>query len=456
MNESEIKDYIKKTERQVFKIKIMMAFLLVLIGGSIFTNVILLNKDDNQNHKKYKSYAGDTSTTSNSGIAYMVETGVGTGIYEQASDSTWPTDAIYNAEKSACEKGSTLSFDASTHKLTINSTKTDKCFVYFNKGYLLYNKILTDNGGATAISAKGTPSFSTVSTTNDGMYAAADDYGTSYYYRGAVNNNWVKFAGIYWRIIRINGDNTVRMIYSGTTAPTSSAATLTGTGTQINGSTYAFNSTYNSAEYVGYMYTLGDQHGYGTSSPIKSTIDTWYTSNLASYAAKIADSVYCNDRSTYSGTIAGSNFTGTGVGTTAAWFGGARRLINSSSWAPIGTGPSLSCPTQSDAFTVSDTTKGNAHLTNPVGLITADEVSMAGAIAGTGNSSYYLYTGQSYWTGSPYFYNGSYAFGFIVNSSGTLDNLNVNYARGVRPVVSLKSNIGITGSGTYNDPYLVN
>lgn len=63
------------------------------------------------------------STTSNSGIAYMVETGVGTGIYEQASDSTWPTDAIYNAEKSACEKGSTLSFDASTHKLTINSTK---------------------------------------------------------------------------------------------------------------------------------------------------------------------------------------------------------------------------------------------------------------------------------------------------------------------------------------------
>ena len=81
MNESEIKDYIKKTERQVFKIKIMMAFLLVLIGGSIFTNVILLNKDDNQNHKIYKSYAGDTSTTSNSGIAYMVETSAGSGTY---------------------------------------------------------------------------------------------------------------------------------------------------------------------------------------------------------------------------------------------------------------------------------------------------------------------------------------------------------------------------------------
>ena len=434
---------------------ILLTILIVLV--CVFYNDYKTNLEEST-HKIYKSYAMNDTDTSNSGIAYMVETGVGTGIYEQASDSTWPTDAIYNAEKSACEKGSTLSFDASTHKLTINSTKTDKCFVYFNKQKQIFaaDKILADNGGATAISAKGTPSFSTVSTTNDGMYAAADDYGTSYYYRGAVNNNWVKFAGIYWRIIRINGDNTVRMIYSGTTAPTSSAATLTGTGTQINGSTYAFNSTYNSAEYVGYMYTLGDQHGYGTSSPIKSTIDTWYTSNLASYAAKIADSVYCNDRSTYSGTIAGSNFTGTGVGTTAAWFGGARRLINSSSWAPIGTGPSLSCPTQSDAFTVSDTTKGNAHLTNPVGLITADEVSMAGAIYGTANSSYYLYTGQSYWTGSPYSYNSGNADVFAVNSSGNL-NVNIVYgAFGVRPVVSLKSNIGITGSGTYNDPYLVN
>jgi hypothetical protein len=294
----------------------------------------------------------------------------------------------------------------------------------------------------------------------DGMYSAPDDYGTSYYFRGAISNNWVSFAGFYWRIIRVNGDGSVRMIYSGSTAPTEAqAVVMTGAGNQeINDSTYAFNSTINSAEYVGYMYTLGDQHGYGTSSTIKSTIDTWYTSNLESFATKIADSVYCNDRSTFSGTIAGSNYNGTGTGDIATWFGAARRLINSSSMAPIGTGPSLSCPMQSDAFTVSDTTKGNAHLTNPVGLITADEVSMAGAIVGADNNSYYLYTGDDYWTGSPYYYVSIVAVEFGVDSigaSGSLYDSGVNNLMGVRPVISLKSTVTATGTGVWNDPYVV-
>ena len=59
--------------------------------------------------------------------------------------------------------------------------------------------------------------------------------------------------------------------------------------------------------------------------------------------------------------------------------------------------------------------------------------------------------------GSPYNYNSSNANEFNVNSSGDFNNNNVNNTSGaVRPVISLKSDIGITGSGTYNDPYLVN
>ena len=108
-----------------------------------------------------------------------------------------------------------------------------------------------------------TPDFSKVTTASEkGLYKADDDYTAStgmksYYFRGAVNNNWVKFGkegdkDMYWRIIRINGDGSIRMIYSGTTAPTSSTATvMTGTGTQINATTYTFNSSYNKAEYVG-------------------------------------------------------------------------------------------------------------------------------------------------------------------------------------------------------------
>ena len=73
-----------------------------------------------------------------------------------------------------------------------------------------------------------------------------DDVGTSYYYRGAVPDNWVSFAGYLWRVIRVNGDNTVRMIYSGT------KASHTGAGTQIGKS--AFSPNYDSPKYVGYMY----------------------------------------------------------------------------------------------------------------------------------------------------------------------------------------------------------
>ena len=46
---------------------------------------------------------------------------------------------------------------------------------------------------------------------------APDNYGTSYYFRGNAQNNYVLFAGYYWRIIRVNGDGSTRMMYAGTT-----------------------------------------------------------------------------------------------------------------------------------------------------------------------------------------------------------------------------------------------
>ena len=113
-----------------------------------------------------------------------------------------------------------------------------------------WNTILINN-----IVNETTPDFSTVATTNEGMFAADDDYTAttgmkSYYFRGAVNNNWVQFGKdssgnpIYWRIIRINGDGSIRMIYTGTTAPTESTkVVMTGTGTQINATTYQFYSS---------------------------------------------------------------------------------------------------------------------------------------------------------------------------------------------------------------------
>ena len=96
------------------------------------------------------------------------------------------------------------------------------------------------------IKAKGTPDFSKTATTDEGLFMAEDDEGESYYYRGAVKNNYVSFAGFTWRIIRRNGDGSIRMIYSG------KSTSDTGEATTIGNS--PFNNKYWDPAYVGYKY----------------------------------------------------------------------------------------------------------------------------------------------------------------------------------------------------------
>jgi len=293
-----------------------------------------------------------------------------------------------------------------------------------------------------------TPDFTKVATTNEGLFKAQDDLGTSYYFRGAVDNNWVKFGkdssgkDIYWRIIRINGDGSIRMIYTGTTAPTESTkVVMTGTGTQI--STSKFNSNYDKAEYVGYMYTSGQQHGTSTDSTIKQAIDNWYAgTTLKDNPLVSKDQIFCNDRSPSSTQTAAWTSTGN------YYYGAYGRLQSNKT-------PILTCPTTSDKFTSKKSSIGNKALEYPVGLITEDEVAMAGGVWGTGNSSYYLYTNQFYWAGSPYGFDAGGSVGFLVFSDGTLRYVYVREAYGARPVVSLSSEVKLSGSGTYNDVYTV-
>ena len=349
-----------------------------------------------------------------------------------------------------------------------------------------YETILINNGnGATTVDAakayiegkttSTTPNFANTATTNEGMYAKADDYTAttgmkSYYFRGAVNNNWVRFGkegdkDIYWRIIRINGDGSIRMIYSGTTKPESDTATvMTVTGTQItvdNKNTFKFNSSYNKAEYVGYQYIEGQQHGFGKcdgtnnasctvsgntvyNSTIKQTIDKWYAGTTLKDNDLITDQIFCNDRSASSTQTAAWTSTGANY-----YYGAYGRLINKKE-------PQLTCPTASDKFTV-NTSNGNGALTYPVGLITADEVAMAGGVWSTRNSSYYLYTNRAYLLGSPLSFLSNYtiAYKFDVASSGYLDSNYVYATTGARPVVSLSSKAKLSGNGTYSKPYTV-
>ena len=316
-----------------------------------------------------------------------------------------------------------------------------------------------------------TPNFASTATTNEGLFKADDDYTAttgmkSYYFRGAVDNNWVQFGkdstgkDIYWRIIRINGDGSIRMIYTGTTDPTESTKVVkTGEGTQIG--TSDFNSS-GKAEYVGYQYIEGQQHGFGKcdgtnnasctvngntvyNSEIKQTIDKWYAGttlekDAATKALVSQDQIFCNDRSVTSGSFSTSS---------SFSYAAYTRLYTNKK-------PILTCLTASDKFTV-NTSNGNGALTYPVGLITADEVAMAGGNSKIGNITYYLYTNQDYWSGSPDSFDSYYTSttGFRVTSSGNLGAFSVSSTDGARPVVSLSSKVKLSGNGTYSKPYTV-
>ena len=442
---------------------------------------------------------GKSPTTKNGNKEITLQVSNVNGTNNFANEKNFDYDSSWSGLKRTLVSGATISSNGTLttqnisitgkyYNLTIPQTSIEgKAFT--GKIYVTnhscstsepaYITLLNAYGGKGSITELPDSAFENVTTASDkGMYAKDDDYTAttgmkSYYYRGAVDNNWVKFEKnssgneMYWRIIRINGDGSIRMIYSGTTKPESRTATvMTGTGTQINATTYAFNSSLNKAEYVGYQYIEGEQHGYGEcngtsasctvngntvyNSTIKQAIDKWYAGttlekDAATKALVSQYQIFCNDRSasstqTVAWTSTGSNY----------HYGAYGRLYKSKS-------PQLTCPTASDKFTVS-TSNGNGALTYPVGLITADEVAMAGGVKGSSNtnSSYYLYTNQNYWFGSPiYFYSGGIARETFVHSSGFLTDDYVDAAYGARPVVSLSSKAKLSGSGTYNDVYTV-
>ena len=293
---------------------------------------------------------------------------------------------------------------------------------------------------------------STCETTN-GIYAAEDDLGTSYYFRGAVENNYVKFANFYWRIIRINGDGTIRMIYDGTSAHANGESS---TDRQVG--TTAYNTNSNDNAYVGYMYgtpgssTYEDTHANTNNSTIKTANDNWYKTNIADagYSQYVADAIYCNDRQVAS--VPSMELTGNGTGTQETGYGFFKRIEISSEGMPTNVTPSLKCTQANDKFTVTSSL-GNGDLTYPVGLLTIDEANMAGGYIASENYSYYLYSGQYYWTMSPRDFNYGSSLVWNVYSTGALNATPVDYSIALRPVISLKSDITFSGNGSMSSPF---
>ena len=276
-----------------------------------------------------------------------------------------------------------------------------------------------------------------------GLYAMEDDYGTSYYYRGSVKNNYVYFAGFYWRIIRINGDGSIRLLYAGETKDATSE------GAQIG--TKQFNVNPILPLYVGYMYgdtngsTLEEVNANTNNSTIKSYLDSWYSSNLSKYSNYIADSGFCNDR-----TLSTRNNNGNGIQTNVMTYYAAYDRRNTFS-------PILTCPnTKNDLFTVSSL-KGNQALDYPIGLTTLDELLLAGVQNSRLNTLSYVNSGTLYWTMSPSNFSPNYtrAINFAMGD-GMIYNQTTSSVRGMRPVINLRSDVQISGGiGTQNEPFVV-
>ena len=316
---------------------------------------------------------------------------------------------------------------------------------------------------------------STKNTTEALLASTEDDYGTSYYFRGAVKNNYVEFANKCWRIVRIGGDGTTKLILHNNNMTNDAYGNISPSPnpcSKINIQGYTafateygckFNSNGDDNAYVGFMYGTTGASDYASAhaninkSTILTDLETWYTKYLESYADKIADTTWCNDKNnitdlTFNPNQAdGASPTGLGYGKNKTYYAAVRRLKQANG-SPGGSGPSLKCNGEL------------SKISNKIGLLTADEVAFSGTIANTYNQSIYLQENTEnhpWWLMTPYdydydFYSGA-AYSYYIDK-GSLGQFPValdgnNY---LRPAISLVSDIEISGgTGTSEDPYIV-
>ena len=334
--------------------------------------------------------------------------------------------------------------EATTIKKNINKTLVNT----------IKGEAVLDNIQSTYVTSPTGIDFSQISSDTNGkglyiLHGTENEANPIMYYRGAVENNNVKFANFCWKIVRTTETGGVKLIYNGKPDASGQCTNTTGSSTVLQDS--VFNANSNDNAHVGYMYgtagssTYEETHKNTNDSTIKTVIDSWYEENMTEYTDKLEDTVWCNDRSV----VQYSSYTGTGVGKENTMYGARNRLM-------VNKTPSLACVNENDRFTVSEE-NGNGALTYPVALLTADEIVYAGAVYIQRNSSYYLYNNASWWTMSPNHFPGSHAHVFYVNSTGSLDFGYVYNIDGVRPSISLKKEIKVEagGDGTAENPYVV-
>ena len=439
----------KNSKRKIILTAIILSILL-LSGIYLYNSFAIFTEE-----KHFNVINGEIQDPGDIYFAYYVDGEITRSMPKQNTGYT------LNKEKSECTNGVIPKWDNAGWQFigdysgynATDYTRT-RCNLYFENTSKVVSTALGNINVNTYIPdfSKSACDDKVCESHEKGIYETQDDDGTSYYYRGSVENNYVKFAGYYWRIIRINGKGSIRLIYDGTSAHDN------GESSEDRAiSTSKYNSSFKDNMYVGYMYTSGSIHGTGTDSTIKASNDSFYNSKLTEYTSYLEiNAGFCNDRSIVSSAINNNP----GVGTNDTIYAGYKRVVEST--------PSLSCLAE-DYFTTKNANKGNKTLTYSIGLITVDEMLLSGYGGGSfegpistinQNINGYLVINKAFYSMTPVY--GTYAIGdgywsvsvFLNSISGKIDDVYPIYLGYLRPVINLKNTLKFTGDGTKNNPYV--
>ena len=236
--------------------------------------------------------------------------------------------------------------------------------------------------------------------TDSGLFVSEDDEGLSYVFRGNVNNNYVSLNNILFRILRINGDGSIRLIANS------------------NVITSAFRSKIDNKDY-------GNNVILSKSTAIEK-LNSWYSSNLSNIDNYIVTSKFCNENAYYLETIDGK------------FFNSYQRILNDNA-------PSLKC-----SGTMEE---------SKIGLINVDEVIYTGSSSNITFENYYLINKEDsvgFYTlsGSQVVYNYNVVDNFAVTTEGKLvADSKTTSNLGLKPVISLDKNVVVNGNGTLDNPY---
>ncbi len=378
---------------------------------------------------------------------------------EKGTPSVSNSKIIYDDNKNVADVGVIIN----DNTITLDITKIS------NQPQTLKDAILASakkGGENRTVMGTTVTEFTSISGENERVLNnAPDDYDTSYYFRGNVLDNYVTFADKTWRIVRINGDGTVRLVLDDVAKDSSGTAITT-----------AFNTNQEDNAYIGYMYgtpgstTYDATHKNINDSTIKTAVDKWYEDNLkTNYANYLADTLFCNDKTLASNGIGGVA-TQLGYGSNKTYYASTERLEYSSGTTSIITSkPTFKCAESAtnnySRFTVSVTTLSNGNKTNgdlkyPIGLLTADEVAYAGAYKiGKSNQTYYLNNSLltiSRRIPTPEYYDGSRALGLRFETPGAMSSYGIGGPLAFRPSINLKSDVLLYGGdGTKENPYTI-